>query len=853
MFRALSLIALLWAMSANATTHRVSPGESIQAVIAAAGEGDTIELVAGTWRENLVIEKSLRLVGQGALLTNVQLPGYTEPTIEAELEKLLRRLADLPVEQRPMFWRTNREFVSPPPLQIAGPHQVELRGIGFRWRGPLTKDPSVIRNLADIREADVVMEDVALLGSSADALLVHDRAALVMRDCLIAGSLGRGVMIGAKDEPVRRAHFLRCEVRHNYLSHLAMVYNARDVRIEDCLLHGSAFFGIRAYATNAVITGNHFHDIPRAGLYCASPTALTVSNNLFVTAGAASFWKAGHDRFVNNTVIARDRSGLLAIDDADPLIADNVFHGCGTAVQGSYSPAAKPGDASGRFELRGNWYSDNGTNGVRYFGARDPEIVPPASGARFGDPGFVAAESGDFRLRSDSPARLAGMGARLDRRPASRFPLQPEEAAIIPATNSWDFSQWRLPQKPDLQHFNERIYALLKPPSEPTVSYADAFKELYETLGRSYPNFELKQIDWPAVGRELSPRAKTVANDREFAWLCYELAARLKDSHVFFSKGSISPPPVPFPQWDPGFACLEDEQGRPVVYHVDPDGPAAQAGLAVGSVVLQIDGRSTEDVIRAVMSGLSRFQGYSSERYLRYHAMRFFHRRERKGIDVKLRVLAPGGHERELTLPAEMAARYLPRRPVPTPGVQDSANVSWTRVTDDVGLIYVRRIRNDLIPQLDQAVAELKDVKGLIVDVRGNSGGGFDAGRAFVNFTDIRERDPDRPRFTGPMALLIDERCISAGEGWASWFIARNRARTFGTATAGASARKTTYELKNGLLKITFPVKPYRGFLDRIIEVRGLEPDVPLRQTAADLAAGRDTVCEAAIAWLRKQ
>ena len=31
------------------------------------------------------------------------------------------------------------------------------------------------------------------------------------------------------------------------------------------------------------------------------------------------------------------------------------------------------------------------------------------------------------------------------------------------------------------------------------------------------------------------------------------------------------------------------------------------------------------------------------------------------------------------------------------------------------------------------------------------------------------------------LALLIDERCISAGEGWASWFIANKRARTFGT------------------------------------------------------------------------
>ncbi|MGB0578918.1 MAG: hypothetical protein ACPGVU_04375 [Limisphaerales bacterium] len=45
-------------------------------------------------------------------------------------------------------------------------------------------------------------------------------------------------------------------------------------------------------------------------------------------------------------------------------------------------------------------------------------------------------------------------------------------------------------------------------------------------------------------------------------------------------------------------------------------------------------------------------------------------------------------------------------------------------------------------------------------------------------------------------------------------------------------------------------MKAYRGYLDRVIERRGLEPDVPLRQTVADLAAGRDTVLEAAREYL---
>lgn len=99
----------------------------------------------------------------------------------------------------------------------------------------------------------------------------------------------------------------------------------------------------------------------------------------------------------------------------------------------------------------------------------------------------------------------------------------------------------------------------------------------------------------------------------------------------------------------------------------------------------------------------------------------------------------------------------------------------------------LRRIREGLTESLDRAVAELRIAKGLIIDVRGNSGGGFDRG-AHANLMSDRSIDPERPRFTGPMAVFIDARCISAGEGWASWFMANNRARFFEETTAGSSS-----------------------------------------------------------------
>jgi C-terminal processing protease CtpA/Prc len=390
--------------------------------------------------------------------------------------------------------------------------------------------------------------------------------------------------------------------------------------------------------------------------------------------------------------------------------------------------------------------------------------------------------------------------------------------------------------------------------ADPNVDYETAFAELYETLANAYPCFELKGIDWEAVGKEYLPRAEEVKDDREFGLLCAELVARLEDSHAYLMDGAVKVPQIAGPEWDAGFSCLEDDRGRAAVYYVDKGGPAYQAGVKVGMVVLRVDGNDVKDVIENTMARMKEYAGFSSERQLRYVAHHFFMRQMEKGKVVRFEMLDTEGKTHEFDLASALGARYLPRLPVPREDIRDSVDVSWTMLDDKTGYIYVRRIRDGLEASLDKAVSELKGARGMIVDVRGNTGGGFERATSHANFySDGEANEANRPRYTGPMALLIDSRCISAGEGWASWFIANKRARVFGETTAGASSRKEIYTLKNRLYRVQLPVKAYGGFLDRPIERRGLEPDVEVRQSAADLAKGRDTVLEAARQYLLEQ
>jgi C-terminal processing protease CtpA/Prc len=295
---------------------------------------------------------------------------------------------------------------------------------------------------------------------------------------------------------------------------------------------------------------------------------------------------------------------------------------------------------------------------------------------------------------------------------------------------------------------------------------------------------------------------------------------------------------------------LIDDHEKPVVYYVDRNGPAEKAGVKVGMTILSVNGETAHEYLEKRMKEIRKYSGYSSERYLLYHAAQWLGRQVDRGTSVEFKMRDVDDKTHSFRLSATVGVRYLPRRPVQVPDTSDTANVSWTKLDRDIGYIYVRRIGDDLIDSLDKAVGELGNARGLIIDVRGNSGGGFDSRRSHTNFMIDDESEPDRPKFNGPIALLIDPRCISAGEGWASWFIANKRAHVLGEATAGASARKTVYTMTNDLYKVRYPVKAYTGYLDRPIERRGLEPDEPVKQNAQDLAVGQDTVLRAAERYL---
>lgn len=168
---------------------------------------------------------------------------------------------------------------------------------------------------------------------------------------------------------------------------------------------------------------------------------------------------------------------------------------------------------------------------------------------------------------------------------------------------------------------------------------------------------------------------------------------------------------------------------------------------------------------------------------------------------------------------------------------------------------------------MDAILMELSGVRGIIVDLRVNSGG-FDTVSLEIasRFADTRRvaflrqarRDAspryevlvepsNRQRFEQPVAVLIGPNTVSAGESAALAFAALPHARLFGQPTRGILSDAIPKVLPNGW-EFTLSVETFSTPEGETVEVRGVQPDevtIP-----ADGATMWSADIERARAWL---
>jgi len=386
---------------------------------------------------------------------------------------------------------------------------------------------------------------------------------------------------------------------------------------------------------------------------------------------------------------------------------------------------------------------------------------------------------------------------------------------------------------------------------------------IWEQARYNYPFWQkLPDLDWDQAYRSFIPRVLAAEDDLAYYRLLEEFIALLQDGHT-----SLQLPPALTEQLGGPALRILPVGGQMVIAGASE--PLVQAGLVRGAVLTAVDGRPVADLVTEVSR---RMAASTPQDRLERTARQLLV--GPTGSQVTLSVTLPDGSSRSVTVTREAAAAGTPALPL--------------EVADQGDGIYLVTIRTfgsaDVVKLFREAFPSFRGVKGLIFDVRENGGGNTSNGDAIISRMirlpirpgpwRTRERMPTLTawgkgeqwyygptpwvwpsglfgQYSGPVLVLTSPRTYSAAEDFVVRLQASGRAQVVGQPTGGSTGQPLLFPLPGGGTGRILTKWDRRPDGSEFVGV-GLQPDIPVEPTAADLAAGRDAVLAKALETLRQ-
>jgi hypothetical protein len=191
--------------------------------------------------------------------------------------------------------------------------------------------------------------------------------------------------------------------------------------------------------------------------------------------------------------------------------------------------------------------------------------------------------------------------------------------------------------------------------------------------------------------------------------------------------------------------------------------------------------------------------------------------------------------------------------------------IEYEILNENIGYVYLSNFESDAIGDFDRVMEYFRYTKGLIIDVRQNSGG-YSEQVYFItsrfidsNIVEVwydKNGDPTEqiiyPRgstYQKPIVILINGQSISGGEDFPALMQALPNVTLIGDTTAGLGGLTIDFTLSSGKRMTT--TQKYNLFRGKLIQWNGVPPDILVTQTKEDIKKEIDRQLEYAIELLR--
>ncbi len=397
----------------------------------------------------------------------------------------------------------------------------------------------------------------------------------------------------------------------------------------------------------------------------------------------------------------------------------------------------------------------------------------------------------------------------------------------------------------------------------------ESFERVWTMVRDTHWDPKLGGLDWKGVHDELRPSIEKAATMAEARQVMRDMLSRLRESHF-----NIIPLDV-YDEVDEASAATAIGEGRSgitvrvvngeaLVTAVEPDSPAAKAGVKMGWRIVQVHGKDLAASIESVSATYkdstlrdmmlarmvaAKFGGDAGD----HVTMRFLDGAG-KAIELELVLAPPRG---QITHFGNLPGQYV--------------WIESRKLGGNVGYIAFNMFLDParLMPAFEEAVQNFRQAEGVVIDLRGNPGGigimamglaGWFIDKPTQRLGTMQTRqaplnfvvNPRLPSYHGRVAVLVDGSSASTSEIFAGGLQDLRRARIFGTRTAGAALPSFIEKLPNGD-GFQCATADYISEGGKRLEGAGVTPDVIAPPTRELLLAGKDAALDAAVDWIHSK